>query len=146
MSARSSRQSKSAVPKHRIPLGLQLAARLLDTADLSGAYIKKHLIDADRRAARLLTDPLTSLEEEGPAHDVTEMADALGAEKCAKRFVAVIPESATLDPQAWVMDAVIPWQTAGLYLGLCLGFRIAAGFSATQYRDHSERGRALSDS
>ena len=47
--------------------------------------------------------------------------------KSANKIAAVIPESATHDPHAWITDACVPWQTAGLFLGFAMGWRLATG-------------------
>jgi len=104
-------------------------------ADVDGKYPHNKLTDADRLAARLLRNPLVKLEDEGPAKEIHTLAIELGAEKPAKRITDAIPESATHDPESWVTDAVVPWSDAGLYLGFCLGFRVA--------RAMNTRGKAV---
>jgi hypothetical protein len=108
---------------HVPPLGLQITARLLDP-DADRTYIKKNLAAADQSAARLLSDPLITLEDDGAAFAVAELANTLGAEKAAQRIADVIPESATYDPQAWIMDAICPYTMATRLLYLCIGYRI----------------------
>jgi hypothetical protein len=131
MSKKSAPRKTSRALTHHVPLGLQLAARALDP-DADAGYIKTRLADADSRAARILVDPLRTLEGEGANADITALADAHGAKKAADRIAAVIPESATHDPHAWITDAIVPHETAALYLGLCLGFRIAQNFSGKE--------------
>jgi hypothetical protein len=127
MSVRPSRAKSAHTPEHRIPIGLQIVAIALESYDLDRAYLKEQLKAADVRAVRILQDPLLTLEAEGPNVELADMAAELGAEEAANRIAAAIPESATHDPRAWVTAAVVPYQTAGLWLGLCLGYRIAAG-------------------
>ena len=124
-------------PKHHIPIGLQIAVRALDGIDADGAHLRKRLGAADIAAQRVLHDPLTSLDNDGAGTHLDALAKQFGAEQAANRIADVIPESATHDPHAWLADHAVCWQNAGLYLGLCLGFRIAAGLSG---RDGEQGG------
>ena len=69
---------------HRVPVGLEIIARAMDPG-LEGEYLRDLLAAADRRAARLLTNPLVTLEDEGPGAAVAQLANELGAEEAAKR-------------------------------------------------------------
>ena len=128
MSNRPSRATTAHTSPHRIPVGLQVIARAMDPG-LDGDALRELLTDADRRAARLLTDPLVTLEHEGPGEELTAFANALGAEQAAETVLAVIPQGAIHDPHSKMTDHAIPWQQAGLFLGLCLGFRLANGLA-----------------
>ena len=123
-------QAKSArAPKHRIPVGLQIVARVVDGSDVDAAYLRKHLEGADRRAARILTDPLGTLERDGAGVELANFAAELGAGEAQDIVAAAIPTSVTHDPHMLITNAVVPHQTAGLWLGLCLGYRLAASLS-----------------
>lgn len=114
--------------KHHIPIGLQIIVRAMEADDYDPDYMRGQLKAADIRAERLLRDPIATLSPEGPIYEIAALAKEFGADKPADRIEAVI-KTATHDPGAWLCDHRVPWQEAGLYLGLCLGFRIAAGFN-----------------
>jgi hypothetical protein len=115
---------KTSAPKHQVPLAPQMAALSIDPT-VKGAYLKRILNEVDWRVARLLADPLRELEDEGPADAVHAVASSLGADEAENKLAAAIPDGATHDPHAWVADAYVPHQTAGLYVGFCLGWRLA---------------------
>ena len=71
MSARTAKSVRT--PKHRPPIGLQLIARALDGRD-SGEHLREQLRRADARAARILTDPIANLEDEGPDAEIDGLA------------------------------------------------------------------------
>jgi hypothetical protein len=132
MSARPTKAKSARTPDHHIPIGLQLAALVLDGQDRDGVKLRKMLETADRHAVDLLFDPIVELEHEGPGAALDRLAKKWGAKTAADRIAAVIPDHAVPDPHAWLTDHAVPWQNAGLYLGLCLGFRIAAGLSGKE--------------
>ena len=132
MSARP-RAKSARTPKHRIPIGLQLVARILDGTDADSTFIRKHLAAADAMAAHILHDPLITLNEDGANRYLSRLAERhFGAEKPANDLAAMIPKTATHDPHAFITDAAMPWADAGFYLGLALGYRVAAGLPGTE--------------
>lgn len=119
-------------PKHRLPIGLQLAAKVMDAVDHDHRWMLKKLAAADAHAIRLLEDPLVRMEIDGANAALAQLADANGAEETLQRIAAAIPESATHDPRAWITDNAVCWGSAGLYLGLCLGWRLTAALSSQE--------------
>src|SRR5687768_1182082 len=118
-------KAKSArTPPHHVPIGLQLVVRALDGRDRDGVDLREMLETADQHALSLLFDPIVELDMEGPGEALDRLAKKWGATQSANRIAAVIPASATHDPHAWLSSHAVCWQNAGLYLGLCLGFRI----------------------
>ena len=125
------RAASSARPSstHRIPLRLQIAAKLCDAVDHDHSWMLKRLAAADAEAIRLLEDPLIRLETDGANAAVAALAEANGAQKTADELAAMIPASATHDPHRYIVDNAVCWASAGLYLGLCLGWRLTAALS-----------------
>lgn len=109
----------------RIPIGLQVSARLLDGTDADWSDVRNMLAAADQHAHIILRDPLTRLDPEGAAPAVSDLAESFGAAATAKAITDIIPGHATTDAMALVTSATVPWMNAGLYLGLCLGWRLA---------------------
>ena len=126
--ARAARPART--PKQRIPIGLQLAAKIMDAVEHDHGWMLKKLAAADAHAIRLLEDPLVRMEIDGANAALGQLADANGAEETAERIAAAIPESVTHDPHAWITDNAVCWGKAGLYLGLCLGWRLTAALNS----------------
>jgi hypothetical protein len=132
MKKHTARAAKTArTPKHQIPIGLQLAAKALDQTDHDHAHLLSQLGEADAIARRLLEDPLIRLEDEGGIGAVEGMARANGAGDIEDRIAAMIPNTATHDPHAAITEACVAWGDAGLFLGLCLGWRLTAALRRT---------------
>ena len=124
------RAAKSArTPKHQIPIGLQLIAKALDQTDNNHAALLRRLAQADARAAHLLEDPLIRLEDDGGIGAVEGIARDNGAGDIEDRIAEMIPHTATHDPHAVITDACVAWGDAGLFLGLCLGWRLTSALS-----------------
>lgn len=119
---------------HHIPIGLQIAAKLLDGYDAHWSYVREHLAAADTHALAILADPIPMLEHEGAAGALDALARAFGAEPPAKKIVDALRDAQVSDPESWVTAATIPWSNAGLYLGLCLGWRLAGALSGKEGR------------
>jgi hypothetical protein len=115
-------------PAARVPIGLQVSAKLLDGYDREWKFVREKLEAADRHALAIVNDPIKHLEPEGAASAISDLAKAFGSEEPENVLADAIPESVN-DPHALITNAYVPWMDAGLYLGLCLGWRLAGALS-----------------
>lgn len=116
--------ARRAASAHTIPIGLQVAAKLLES-ECDWSDVRARLHAADDHARRLVRDPVTTLGDDAAGTAIATLAAVWGSDASIEQLAAAIPAAATHDPHAWITDVYTPFADAGLLLGLCLGWRLA---------------------
>lgn len=112
---------------HHIPIGLQIVARAIHGRGWNMEAIKERLQDADAEVVRLLHDPIASLDDFGTMKALDKLSQHFDESEQSGAALLRAMRSEQHDPAALLCDYAIVQQNAGLFLGLCFGFRLATG-------------------
>lgn len=110
-------QSRAHVP----PLGLKIIVQAIDSSD----EFRTRLATADVAALRFLTAPDID-GESGLLDAIDQLAEEFGSEQLIVNAIQGLAKG-THDVRGRIFDGQIAHREAALLLGLCIGYRAAAG-------------------